>query len=349
MKDLFASLGLLVAGVGSMVVIAIVAFRIGVSVWGRIFGGRPEALAQASMQAGNALIGFVIVLAVIAGFLAVLLKSFGVQPWVFGIFSTFFSSGLVEHAYAQQYLPNPLQSNSLYDLVVAGLSVAMKFIVYPIIIAGWVASGFKFVYSQGNPEGLKTARGWLYTTVIATVIIFTVQGFVLALRGTAERVFQGAGVQQTGTQNNNQTGTPDGRGTPTGTRTPGSQCEQNGSYGVWDTTGTCVVSSRGVSSSDCTNKSVGTSCTVSGRSGTCGTNEEGTWGCYVTPQKECTGKPVGTSCTTSAGRPGRCATSDDGSTYDCFTIQAPGTSCTTSAGVCGRTDVNGNCQVGGGC
>jgi hypothetical protein len=52
----------------------------------------------------------------------------------------------------------------------------------------WVASGFKFVYSQGNPEGLKTARSWLLVSFIVTIVAFSLQGFILALKATAQKI-----------------------------------------------------------------------------------------------------------------------------------------------------------------
>lgn len=281
LKTLFKRIALLVAGVGSMFVIAVIAVRFTYGVMIRIFGNDPSALNRARNDSWNALVGFLIIIAVAGGFLAVGLKIFGAKDWTFGILNLI-SYGFVEHAYAaqDQFLQNPLQSNSLYDLVVAALNLAIRFFVYPAIIAAWVASGFKFVYSQGSPEGLKTARSWLFATLIATVVIFTIQGFVLALRGTAEKVFQGTGVTEQQTQQTTSLGSSGGtsntQGLPTGNSSSGSTTQSPQNF--------------------CQGKAAGTQCTTTNnRPGRCGYNDEGSvWDCYVV-------QPLGASCTTSTG------------------------------------------------
>lgn len=280
LQQLTRGLGLLIASLGSAAIVVLILIRVLWSLKLKMEGKDPSAMKEATGKALQALIGFAIVFVVIGGVYLAMLKLFGTQEWTTRLLQLF-SFGFIEVAYAQQLLPNPLGSNSAYDIIISGLNLAMKFFIYPSLIVFWVASGFKFVYSQGNPEGLKTARNWLLLTFIVTVLVFTLQGFILAFKGTAQKVFGGAGTSQTtGSQ---PSGTLDGRGSPASPNSPGASCQVNGQYGVRDIAGNCVVSSRGGTSSDCTNKSEGAACTVSGRAGTCSYNDERVWGCYAAP------------------------------------------------------------------
>lgn len=194
LKEMGKRLMLIFASVGGALLVVLIMIRVMISVWLTFTGKDPSALSKARGDAFNAVVGFVIVIGVFGGLFLAALSLLGAQPWVSQLLRAF-SYGFVEHAYAQeQLLPNTLASTSLYDIIIAGANLAMKFFVYPGLIAAWVASGFKFIYSQGNPEGLKTARSWSYIAVIVTIIAFTLQGFILAFQGTAKKVFNGAGT-----------------------------------------------------------------------------------------------------------------------------------------------------------
>jgi hypothetical protein len=167
----------------------LVAFVMGRLVVGMIatFEGKPGQMALATKQAGQVLLGFLLLLLAFK-LVGVFLKAFGAQTWV-GKLLLPFTYGFFEHAYAQEtLLPNPYGSNSLYDIIISGANLAMRFFVYPALIAAWVASGFKFIYSQGNPDGLKTARSWLLISVLVTIVAFMIQGFIVAFKGTAEKI-----------------------------------------------------------------------------------------------------------------------------------------------------------------
>jgi hypothetical protein len=172
---------------GSAILVVVLAIRFLTSL-AAYMRGDSAALTRAKNQALSSVIGFVIIIVIFGGGFMVLLKSFGVKDSFLQLIKLF-SEGLIEHAYAADAgLPNPLASNSAYDILTAALKLMIRFFIYPALIALWVASGFKFVTSQGNPEGLKTARGWLFYTVIVTVVVLSLQGFVAALRATADRI-----------------------------------------------------------------------------------------------------------------------------------------------------------------
>jgi hypothetical protein len=238
------------AALGPIVPIVLVlagVFVIGAVAWGalaKIFTSDENALVRARRLATQSAVGGAIFFFVIGGGYVALLSIFGVKTEFFKLINIF-SYGLVEHAYAQEkLLPNPLTSNSLYDIILSAANLAMKFFVYPSIIAVWVASGFKFIYSQGNPEGLKTARNWLLISVILTVVAFSMQGFIQAFRGTAEKILPSTTQMQTGTPVSS--GTSDGRGQPASPSTPGAACERGGFNGIMGTDGTCQIGgSRG--------------------------------------------------------------------------------------------------------
>lgn len=89
---------------------------------------------------------------------------------------------------APTQLPNPLGFNSLYDFILSALSVAMKFFLYPAIIAIWVYSGFLYVAAQGAPDKLKKAHNLLLWAFISTLIVFMTQGFLTAIKGSVDKI-----------------------------------------------------------------------------------------------------------------------------------------------------------------
>ena len=244
---------------GSGILVVIIGIRLVRSMFAYMRGD-VMAIKKAGEAAFNALIGFFIVFAVAGGIFLLGLKYLGAQPWV-GQLLQMFSSVFVETAYAQEtLLPNPLGSNSAYDLILAAMNLAMRFFIYPALIVMWVASGFKFIYSQGNPEGLKTARDWLLWSFVITVVAFSLQAFLLAFRATAEKIVpieksQTTPAPQTTSPlptNTNtpvacgsiasekqrdacfaaQAGTADGRGKPE-PKTPGAACVVGNMNGQW--------------------------------------------------------------------------------------------------------------------
>jgi hypothetical protein len=226
--------------VGSALLVVFIAIRVVMS-WYAYRAGDAGAIKRAGQQAFNAFIGFIIVFAVFGGVFMILLNTLGAQPWV-GKLLQMFSEAFVPQAYAAgTQLPNPLGSNSLYDILISAASLALRFFVYPAVIAMWVWSGFQFVYSQGNPEGLNKAKSWLFWAFIITVITFALQGFLLAFRGTAEKIVPGVT-----NLNLNNTATPSSPTATTTTAQPaagtyGASCTVGSFYGTIGTDGTCKI------------------------------------------------------------------------------------------------------------
>lgn len=291
---------LLFASVGTAILFLFIIGRIIYSAYLYMFKDAGEAeLARARTQSFNMLIGYGIIIAVFGGLYMMGLQMFGVNEKYLKLLQFFSFDGFIEHAYAQEGLTNTLSSDNAYDIIISGISLAMRFFVYPSLVVLWVASGFKLVYSQGNPEGLKTARKWFLVSFVVTVIAFTLQGFIISFRETALKVF-------------------------------GSPSVQNGAPSP---------SSPGSSASSCAGKAPNTACTVSGRQGVCGYSDgtEGSvYGCYVVPGNgtapysvqrvtDCTGKPKNTVCTVG-GRNGLCDVSDgtEGSVYGCYVGECTG-------------------------
>jgi hypothetical protein len=226
---------------GSVLLVLAIAVRVVMS-WYAYRAGDAGAIKRAGQQAFNAFIGFIIVFAVFGGVFMILLNTLGAQPWV-GKLLQMFSEAFVPHAYAVgTQLPNPLGSNSLYDILISAASLALRFFVYPAVIAMWVWSGFQFIYSQGNPDGLNKAKSWLFWAFIITVITFSLQGFLLAFRGTAEKIVPGMTNMNTST-------TPTPVLSPTSTTTTaqpapgtyGAACSIGTFNGIIGTDGTCQV------------------------------------------------------------------------------------------------------------
>lgn len=179
---------------GGAVLVIMIAVRLVMS-WYAYRSGDAGAIKRAGEQAFNAAMGFLIIFAVFGGLYLALLNYLGTQDWAVQLFKLF-SDVFVPHAYAapvaapsdSALLPNAFGSNSAYDILLAGINLAMRFFVYPAIIVMWVWSGFQFVYARGNPEGLSKAKSWLFWAVIITVVAIMLQGFLIAFKNTANKV-----------------------------------------------------------------------------------------------------------------------------------------------------------------
>ncbi len=225
---------------GSALLTVFIAIRIILS-WYAYRAGDAGAIKRAGQQAFNAFIGFIIVFAVFGGIYVTLLNTLGAQPWVTQLLKLF-SGAFIEHAYAQApaatQLPNTLGSTSVYDILLSAASLALRFFVYPAVIAMWVWSGFQFIYSQGNPEGLSKAKSWLFWAFIITVITFSLQGFLVAFRSTAEKIVPGV-TSPTSAPATPPPSTP--TPTPPAQGTLNAACTLNGYNGIVGTDGVCHV------------------------------------------------------------------------------------------------------------
>lgn len=222
--------------------------------------GNSKAFGEAKGKLFNLLTTFILAVLLLSGFFLVILRGVGVKEDFLTIFNLFFSVLPIEHAYAAE-LPNPLGSNNIYDIGLGFLSAFIRFFVYPLLIFFWVLAGFKFVAAQGNPKEITTAKKWLWTTFIITLVIFSAQGFLFGIRGTINTILGGKATTQTVT---NSTSAPD---TPT---SPGAACEKDGMYGQRGADGTCYYGGvRGGSTAPAPTdpKTPGTTCTKDGFTG----------------------------------------------------------------------------------
>lgn len=153
-------------------------------------------IESARTKAGLAALGFLglLLLTVLA---VPILQALGVQEWALKLLRSLSSLDLIPHAYAQgtqvsqgsqALLPSGFTFASIPDLLIALGNVAIRFFLYPWLIFIWVWSGFKLVYAQGSPEGLEKARTSITRAAIITVVVFTLQAFLLAAKVTVEKV-----------------------------------------------------------------------------------------------------------------------------------------------------------------
>ena len=320
----------LVIGLGLPLLVVFVVYRF-IMAWFALQQGNAGAYKLALKQSGNAIIGFFFVVALFGGLLMVVLKYFGVKDQPLQLLKLF-SDAFIPHAYAQTtQLPNFIGANNLYDLILSILRLVMMFFVYPALIVIWVWTGFAFVMAQGAPEALNKAKKWLMWAVVTTLVIFLLQAFLTAAKGTVEKVLPDLTTTTTTTTN---TGPAPGQ--------PGAVCANGGMIGV---DGVCYPG-RGSGSTNsgsyCIGKAQGTLCDVpvaggATRLGTCSPNEAGgVFSCYTAT--------LGDTCITGAGVYGAI----DGSG-----VCSPGTrplvpvggSCRISAECAGgRTCTGGTCQ-----
>lgn len=286
--------------IGSVAMFIFIAYRFIQSQFA-VMGGNAGARMIASKNIFGALQGFFIVVAVGALFAAAL-KLLGTQEWTTKLLQMF-SDAFIPRAYAadERLLPNPLFANNLFELIMAIMNLVIKFFIYPAIIVLWVWSGFQFVYSQGNPEGLKKAKNWILWTFIITVVIFTLQGFLLSFKNTAQKIApQNAAFVQPSPTNTNT----DGRTAPADGQL-GSVCTTPaGTSGTRGTDGLCTSRSdsyAGQPVTSCNGQRDGTVCALGGgKTGTCGMSNSsesggGVYGCYAAP-----------AATSLVGAGGRC-------------------------------------------
>lgn len=178
----------IVITIGLPLLFIFVAYRFVVA-WFSLQQGNANAYKDAIGKAGQAILGFLLIVVLIGGGLYAVLSFFGVKPEFLKILKLF-SGGLIEHTYAQTatQLPNPVSVNNLYDFILSALRLVMRFFIYPALVVIWVWTGFSFVLAQGAPEALTKAKKWLMWAFITTLVIVVLQGFLLALRTTALKV-----------------------------------------------------------------------------------------------------------------------------------------------------------------
>lgn len=302
----------LIITLGLPLLIVFVAFRF-IMAWFALQQGNANAYKEALQRAGNAILGFLLIVALFGGLFLVVLRYFGVKsedgfdPL---IILKLLSEAFIPYAHAQTLttqLPNPVGADNLYDFILSVLRLVMRFFIYPALIVIWVWTGFAFVAAQGNPEGLSKAKKWLMWAFVSTLVIFMLQAFLVALRGTVQQILPGS--KSTESVKIQETTKPFA---PAQGQT-GSACEVNGVTGQMSN-GTCYPG-RGSSSNSanyCTGKRLGTLCSISGstgtRTGTCNNNEAGVYGCYAATE---------------------------------------GDTCITASDISGKIDAQGNCVVGG--
>lgn len=308
----------LIITLGLPLLIVFVAFRF-IMAWFALQQGNANAYKEALQKAGNAILGFLLIVALFGGLFLVVLRYFGVKsedgfdPL---IILKLLTEAFIPYAHAQvltTQLPNPVGADNLYDFILNVLRLVMRFFVYPALIVIWVWTGFAFVAAQGNPEGLSKAKKWLMWAFVSTLVIFMLQAFLVALRGTVQQILPGSRNQSTSQVVKSPAGTLDGRTAPAEGQDR-SACTINGVTGVMSN-GTCYPG-RGSSSNTanyCTGKRLGTLCSISvggggTRTGTCSNNEDGVYSCYAAVQ---------------------------------------GDTCITTSDTSGTIDTQGNCVAGG--
>ncbi len=320
----------LIITLGLPLLVVFVAFRF-IMAWFALQQGNANAYKEALQKAGNAILGFLLIVALFGGLFLVVLRYFGVKsedgfdPL---ILLKLLTEAFIPYAHAQTLttqLPNPVGANNLYDFILNVLRLVMRFFIYPALIIIWVWTGFAFVAAQGNPEGLSKAKKWLMWAFVSTLVIFMLQAFLVALRGTVEQILPGSRNQSTSQVVKSPIGTLDGRTAPTEGQDR-SACTINGVSGMMSN-GTCYPG-RGASSNTanyCTGKRVGTLCSVPmaggiTKTGTCNNSTTGVYGCYFATQ--------GDTCITASDTSG--------------TIDTQG-----NCGVGGRTlvDIGGSCRI----
>lgn len=199
----------LVISIGLPLLVVSIAYRF-IKAWFALQQGNANAYKEAIKKTGDAIVGFMIIVALLGGIFIGLLRYLGVKDRYLTPFKNIFSSVQVESyhvpyqglhgmdvvrllvptASAQTAASdlNPVEVTSLYDFIVAVLRLIMRFFIYPALIVMWVWTGFSFVLAQGAPDALTKAKKWLWWAFISTFIIFMIQAFLSAVRGSVNKI-----------------------------------------------------------------------------------------------------------------------------------------------------------------
>lgn len=181
-----------VISIGLPLLFIFVAYRF-VMAWFSLQQGNANAYKEALQKAGNAIFGFLIVVLLIGGILYSILAFFGVDPKILKILQMFTVSDIFPHAHAYEqegFLPRFTQADSAYNFILDALRLFMRFFLYPALIVIWVWTGFSFVAAQGAPEALAQAKRLLLRAFISTLVIMVLQGFLIALRNSANKILE---------------------------------------------------------------------------------------------------------------------------------------------------------------
>ena len=289
-----------VISIGLVLLVVFITSRV-VIAWFALRQGNASAYKDALQKAGNALLGFMLIVALFGGLLFAMLQYFGVKGEGNDInplqLLKLFSDAFIPHAYAQgQTLPNPIRANSLYDLILDVVRLIMRFFIYPALISIWVWTGFAFVFAQGRPEALTKAKKWLMWAFATTLVIFFLQAFLVAVQGTVQKILPGGGVQQQTAPDSYPITSSIADGDV------GSVCTTStGAFGTLGTDNKCYAGrapESGNATTFCQYRVIGTLCVLDGRSGTgvCRKGAGTTNDCVLAKEKD--------MCITTAGQYG---------------------------------------------
>ncbi len=177
---------LLVVSIGLPILFMLVAWRM-IKAWFALQKGNANAYKEALTDAGQALIGFIFIVFLIGGGLYAALTFFGVKPEFVKVLKLFSDGGLFTQVYAEG-LPAPTTAQTAYEYLIDAFRLVMKFFIFPALIVMWVWTGFSFVLAQGAPEALTKAKSLLVKAFISTLVIVVLQGFLMALQGSVNKI-----------------------------------------------------------------------------------------------------------------------------------------------------------------
>lgn len=188
-KKIWQGIFSLIISIGLPLLIVFVIYRF-VMAWYSLQQGNANAYKEATKKAGQAIFGFMIVVAIMGGLFIVMLNYLGVDTKYMDLLKKI-SEVFVTHAYAAtttETLPSPIGATSLYEFILTVLGLVMRFFIYPALIAMWVWSGFSYVLAQGAPEKLSKTHKLIMWAFISTLIVFMTQALLSAIKGSVDEI-----------------------------------------------------------------------------------------------------------------------------------------------------------------
>jgi hypothetical protein len=215
-RSLIQGAGKIIVGIGIPWLVLVILWRF-TAAWFAAKEGNASAYKEARKKSMDAVIYFLVIVLVLSGMLLTVLQYFGVKAEPLELLKSLSLQFIPITQASAQELPNFLKAGSLYDLMLDFVRLIILFIVYPGIILMWVWTGFLFVAAQGKPDALTKAKSLLVKAIATSFIVFLAQGFLLAARGTANKIFPTPTQSSSAPSSRTTPGTP---GTPTATTQP---------------------------------------------------------------------------------------------------------------------------------
>jgi hypothetical protein len=83
--------------------------------------------------------------------------------------------------------PAPAVGTTAWDFIALIIQILMWFVI-PAITITLIYTGYLFATASGDPAKIKTAKGYLFGSIIGAVVVFSAQMIVNVVKTTGENI-----------------------------------------------------------------------------------------------------------------------------------------------------------------